>query len=133
MAKTRGSVITLKIDGVLYQGLTDKTFDASVVAEDATSQDSGGGADHNAGDYSWTVGFNSMLDPSYTQGVQQILEAMAAKTEVVVLIEGVNPGDPTITGSGTITAASLTGPHGSTAACSGTITGKGIPTFDVVP
>lgn len=132
MSKTRGSVITLKIGATIFQGLVSKEFSGNTETEDATTQDSGGGKDHNAGDISWTVGFKSMLDPSHTQGVQEVLEAWVAKTEVTALIEGAASGEPTITGSGTITACTLDAAHGSTASCSGTITGKGLPTIGQV-
>jgi len=132
MAATRGSVITLKIAGNLYQGLVSKNFAGQTEAEDATHQDSGGAKTHNAGDLSWTVGFRSLLDPTFTNGVQQVLSAWKAKTEVAVLIEGAAAGEPTISGTGTITSVTLNADHGSTAACDGTITGKGHVTIGTV-
>jgi len=132
MGATRGSLVTLKIGSNLFQGLVSKNFSGQTETEDATTDDSNGAKNHNAGDLSWTVGFKSMLDPTHTQGVQQVLEAWKNKTEVTVLIEGPNSGDPTITGVGTITAADWNADHGQTSACSGTITGKGLPTIGTV-
>lgn len=132
MTATRGSVITLKIGGTLFQGLVSKNFAGQTETEDATTQDSGGAKTHNAGDLSWTVGFKSLLDPSHTQGVQEVLNAWKNKTDVEVLIEGAAAGEPTIAGTGTITSCTLNADHGSTANCDGTITGKGQVTFDEV-
>jgi hypothetical protein len=132
MAKTRGSVITLKIGGTLFQGLVSKNFSGTTELEDATSQDSANVKVHNPGDISWTVGFKSLLDPTHTQGVQEVLAAWKAKTQVVVLIEGTVSGEPTITGTGTISSCTLNADHGSTVSCDGTITGNSDVTFGEV-
>lgn len=125
MSATRGSTITLKIGAAVFQGLVSKNFSGTTATEDATTQDSGGATTHNPGDLSWSVGFKSLLDPSHTNGVQEILTAWLAKTEIATVIESVGVGEPIITGVGTITSVTLNGDHGSTASCDGTITGKG--------
>lgn len=132
MSATRGSKITLKIGANLFQGLVSKSFNMTIEAEDATNQDSGGAKTHNPGDLACSISFKSMLDPSHTQGVQEIMEAAVAKTQVTYLIEGSVSGEPTITGTGTITNITLNADHGSTASCDGTITGDNLPTIGTV-
>ena len=128
----RGSKITLKIGGVLYQGLTSKDVDFSTETEDATNQDSGGFKKHNAGDKAWTVNFEGMYDPSHTYGLAELLNAWKTGDDVTVLIEGDTAGDLTIAGNATITNAKATFGHGSTATGSGTLTGNGEVTFGTV-
>lgn len=132
MAATRGSVITLKIDATLFQGLVSKNFSGQINAEDATNQDSGGWKTSNAGDSNWSVGFENMLDPTHTKGVQAVLEAWKDKDDVVVLIEGAVAGEPTITGTGRIDQIELQMDHGQTSRCRGTIIGKGAVTIGTV-
>uniref|UniRef100_UPI003216522A phage tail tube protein n=1 Tax=uncultured Draconibacterium sp. TaxID=1573823 RepID=UPI003216522A len=122
----------MKIDATLFQGLTSKNFSGSTDTEDSTNQDDNGGKNHNAGDRGWTIGFESMYDPTHTNGGQALLDAWKNGTEVDVLMEGDTSGDVTIAGKATITQIDFDAAHGSSSTFKGTLTGKGLPTFGTV-
>lgn len=127
MAKNDGTSLTLTLDAVAIDNLTDVGLTADNVVIDCTNFDSAGNREILMGTSSWNMTATAYVDGAATENFNEAFAAWSAKNTVGVVMAHGTPvtGDASLAGDGYIANITKTGEIDSVISYSITIEGTG--------
>jgi len=128
MARINGTDLIISIGGTNVSHTTNASLNIEVASIDVSSKDDAGLQEVIAGQTTASIDFEGMVDFGATYGVNDLLSAMNAKTEVAWLL-GTGASGDRFTGDGIITSITMDAPMEDVATFSGTITVSGGVTY----
>lgn len=128
MAVLNGDVLVLKVDGTQLGALLSNSFNVASDMIDATTKDSAGAKEFIPGEYGWGMGFESLYDPTVTEGFSEAVGYIKGGTELDVYWGSVTAGGAFWNGNGYISSVDLSGPKNEAGSYSGEIQGTGVIT-----
>lgn len=132
MAVKCGSLIFIKIGGVVFSGLTSNTLNFTVDTPECTTKDSNNHKEYYACEDGWTIDFEALHDPTGTYNLDEVFATAQAKSAVAVIMGGVVAGDQIASGSGIINSLTWGAPKNDNATVNGSIQGTGALTIGTV-
>lgn len=131
MAKD-GTLILMKIGGVVLSGLTSNSLAVSVDTAEATTKDSNMHKEYIGTEDDGTMDFEKLYDPTYTYDLSELWAAMMAKTPVAVIHGGIVAGDEIVSANAIITSLNWDAPKAGVSTVSGSLQLTGAKTFGTV-
>lgn len=127
MAKNDGTSLTLTLDAVAIDNLTDVGLTCDNVVIDCTSFDSAGNREILMGTSSWNMTASAHVDGADSENFNEAFASWTGKSSVAVLMVNGTPvtGDASLAGTGYISNITKTGEIDSVVSYSITIEGTG--------
>jgi predicted secreted protein len=127
-SRINGTDLVISIAGTNISHTTNASISIEVASIDISSKDDAGVQEVIAGQTTASVDFEGMVDFSAAYGVDSLMSALIAKTEVAWLL-GTGAAGDRFEGTGIITTLSVDAPMEDASTFSGTITVSGGVTF----
>lgn len=132
MAKFDGELMKITIGGTELELKRSVTLEITTTEVECTNSDSAGYRELLAGTHSWTMSGSAYVDYSATEGYDEAMAALKARTLVTAVFTTSVSGDASETGTGYFTSITKVGELDSAAEWNFSITGTGALTTGTV-
>lgn len=128
LGKLNGTLYKITIGGTAISNLTSNSMSVAVATRDVTTKDSSGNMEVLPTIFSATYSFEAIVALDATEGMEELYDVIAGKTESAVVFTTAVSGDVQFTQQGYITSWDISAPMEDNITITGSIQGTGAVT-----